>query len=113
MDAATRQRVQREGWRQKRERADREEAATPPEDRSWRAEAACAGQDPADWVFDNEDQKGARVKIAAAKLTCQACPSLLPCLNYALAQRSDTVGVWAGTTARDRQRIRRRRNLGG
>ena len=114
MDAATRQRVQRESWRLKAERVQRAEQATPPEDRSWRAEAACRGQDPERWVLDNEDQKGAQRKIAAAKLVCSTCPVRLPCLTYVLGQPSTAlVGVWAGTTAKDRQRIRRRRNLGG
>lgn len=113
-DAATRKRAQREAWRVKREEAHRVAEAAPPEDRTWREHAACAGQDPAEWVIDNEDQPGARAKIAAAKLTCQTCPVAHFCLVWALTQPATSiVGVFGGTTSRDRQRIRRRRNLGG
>jgi len=110
MDAATRQQVQRDSWRLKAERAQRAEAAAPPVDHSWRGEAACAGQDPEAWVFDNEDNRVARRKVAAAKLVCAACPAAHFCLVYAMGQPSTAlVGVWGGTTARERQRMRRGR----
>lgn len=36
---------------------------------------------------------------------CKACPVISECLDYALAAR--VVGIWGGTSERDRRRLRR------
>lgn len=41
---------------------------------------------------------------AAAKL-CRSCDVLLPCLAYAVA--NEPHGIWAGTSPKQRQRLRR------
>ena len=67
----------------------------------WRGDALCTQTDPE--VFFPE--KGESNK--SAKKVCAACPVAAECLEYALAH-SDLVGVWGGTSAKGRQRIRER-----
>lgn len=53
----------------------------------------------------------AEADIREAKEICQACPLLEPCFDYATdrANRAVTAfGVWAGTTADERDRFRRK-----
>lgn len=45
---------------------------------------------------------------AYAARQCDGCPILQPCLKWALA--NERFGVWAGTTAEERAKIRRRGN---
>lgn len=47
----------------------------------------------------------------AVKAICSACPVTDACLSYALAI-PDLNGIWGGTTAQQRSRIRGRRNRG-
>ena len=61
--------------------------------------ALCAQTDPE--VFFPE--KGGDPRPAVA--LCGTCPVQAPCLEYALAHR-ELAGVWGGTTARSRQRMR-------
>ena len=46
------------------------------------------------------DRRGARDAAAL----CRDCPVLLPCLTYAV--KHEKHGVWAGTTPKDRQKLR-------
>lgn len=69
---------------------------------AWHTEAACAGQDTDDFYPERD---GAMAAIHAARAVCAGCPVAEPCLAWALAH--DEPGIWAGTTANDRQRIRR------
>jgi WhiB family transcriptional regulator, redox-sensing transcriptional regulator len=78
----------------------------------WRQRAACArpGVDP-DLFFPDPGQRG---KVARAKHICARCPVQAPCLTDALATPGllDD-GIRAGTTAKDRSRIRGQRRRAG
>jgi WhiB family redox-sensing transcriptional regulator len=76
----------------------------------WRQRAACArpGVDP-DLFFPDPGQRG---KVAHAKRICARCPVQAPCLADALATQ-DEYGIRAGTTAKDRSRIRGQRRRAG
>jgi WhiB family redox-sensing transcriptional regulator len=70
----------------------------------WKADARCRGVDPALLYPDDEDVAG----VARAKALCAACPVQSQCLEHALLHREKD-GVWGGLTARERQRLIRRR----
>jgi WhiB family redox-sensing transcriptional regulator len=81
------------------QRADRE--------RDWRLDAACAQVDPE--LFFPEP--GQAPQAAAAKQVCAGCAVRGPCLEAAVhgpQARDDHTGIFAGTTARDRTRLRGR-----
>jgi len=67
----------------------------------WHADAACRGIDP-DVFFP---PKG--INVDAARRVCATCPVHDDCLDYAMSDAS-IKGVWAGTTERQRKRLRRR-----
>lgn len=46
------------------------------------------------------------IALRDAKSICGRCPAQTACLTYALADR-DLVGVWGGTTEKDRDKLRR------
>lgn len=66
----------------------------------WMARTACRGEDPAPFFAE----RGTRADVARA--ICATCPVHAACLRYALDD-PDLVGVWGGTTARERREIRR------
>ncbi len=66
---------------------------------SWHAEAACREAAPS--VFFPEPGSSAWL----AKSICARCPVLDQCRTWALAQGYGLVGVWGGTTARERHRV--------
>ena len=68
----------------------------------WRELGACRGLDPE--VFFPETDEDAEV----AKGVCGLCDVRVACLEHALASR-EKVGVWGGTTERERRRIVRQR----
>ncbi len=68
----------------------------------WRELGACRGLDPE--VFFPETDEDAEV----AKDVCALCDVRVACLEHALASR-EKVGVWGGTTERERRRIVRLR----
>lgn len=70
---------------------------------AWHDDAACAGSDA-----NFFPQKGGDVR--PAKAVCAACPVRSACLSWALDQGVRLVGVWGGTTARERRRLRGRRS---
>jgi WhiB family transcriptional regulator, redox-sensing transcriptional regulator len=75
--------------------------------RDWRLDAACAQVDPE--LFFPEP--GQAPQAAAAKQVCAGCAVRGPCLEQALhgpQARDDHSGIFAGTTARDRVRLRGR-----
>ena len=43
---------------------------------------------------------------AKARALCAICPVRQPCLDYALAD-AELAGIWAGTTVRERVKMRR------
>lgn len=71
---------------------------------NWIAQANCRGVDPA--VF----YPGKGESHAAAKAVCDGCAVREQCLEYALGQGGyGDHGIWAGTSERERRRIRRER----
>jgi WhiB family transcriptional regulator, redox-sensing transcriptional regulator len=96
--------------------ATHQQLASPPADtardgeRDWRLDAACRDQDPE--LFFPES--GQVPQAAAAKQVCAGCAVRGPCLEAALhgpQARDDHSGIFAGTTARDRVRLRGRPSM--
>jgi WhiB family redox-sensing transcriptional regulator len=67
---------------------------------TWQARAACRGSGTAAFF----PSPGATLETARA--LCVRCSVREPCLAYAMAD-VDLQGVWGGTSARERRRIRR------
>jgi WhiB family redox-sensing transcriptional regulator len=95
--------------------ASREQLTTPPPapaepadpERDWRQDAACRDADPE--LFFPEP--GQLPQTAKAKEVCAGCAVRGPCLDNALhgpLSRDDRHGIFAGTTARDRRKLRGR-----
>jgi DNA-binding transcriptional MerR regulator len=94
--------------------ATRQQLASPPPpveraegERDWRLDAACAKVDPE--LFFPET--GQVPQAAAAKAVCAGCAVRGPCLEAALhgpQARDDHTGIFAGSTARERVRLRGR-----
>jgi WhiB family redox-sensing transcriptional regulator len=63
---------------------------------------ACASTDPEMW-FTEDDEPGYREKNLLQRI-CASCEVRQECLDYAL--RHSVHGYWAGTTPRERQRMR-------
>ena len=71
----------------------------------WRWLGACRGLDPKLFFPETEEQAD------VAKMICQGCDVRILCPEHALASR-EKVGVWGGTTERERRRlIRQRRRI--
>jgi WhiB family redox-sensing transcriptional regulator len=68
---------------------------------TWQREAACRGR-PSRWWFN---ERGG-LELELARRLCAGCPVRSPCLAYALEVDDNLVGVWAGTTTADRDRMR-------
>jgi WhiB family transcriptional regulator, redox-sensing transcriptional regulator len=79
-------------------------------ERDWRLDAACATVDPELFFPD----PGQAPQAAAAKALCAGCTVRGPCLEAALhgpQARDDHSGIFAGTTASDRVRLRGRASM--
>ncbi len=50
-------------------------------------------------------------RLHTAREICASCPVMTECLAYAVTH-ADVMGTWAGTTARQRQKLRRTRVWG-
>lgn len=74
-------------------------------DRSWRQDAACRGQDPENWVPPLDDEGTVGPVSDLAKTLCATCPVSVQCLTFVLTEPS-TIGLWAGTDKRDRRLLR-------
>jgi WhiB family redox-sensing transcriptional regulator len=86
--------------------------AVPPGngERDWRLEAACREVDPELFFPD----PGQLPQAAQAKAVCAGCGVRGPCLDAALhgpQARDDHTGIFAGTTASDRVRLRGRASM--
>ena len=68
----------------------------------WMADAVCTQVDP-ELFFPG---KAERVKAAAAKAVCAACPVVNDCLQWAL-DTNERYGILGGTTERDRRKLRK------
>lgn len=65
---------------------------------AWMAQGLCAGA--TDLMFDD-------ARVDEAKQVCAACPVRVRCLGFAVELGPACVGVWGGTTGRERSRLRR------
>jgi WhiB family redox-sensing transcriptional regulator len=72
---------------------------------TWQTHAACRGVDP-NLFFPDSGSPGCNDEAAR---TCATCPVQHACLDHAL--RHEWSGYWAGTTKRDRIRLRRERGI--
>ena len=70
----------------------------------WESTPACAGTDTELW-FNEDDEPGYREKNLLQKI-CAGCEVRNQCLDYSL--RHSVMGYWAGTTPRERQRLRKK-----
>lgn len=71
----------------------------------WRRRAACRGVDPELFhPFRGES-------MTEALAICERCPVRTDCLEHALAT-PERVGIWGGTSERQRRVLRRQRRLG-
>jgi hypothetical protein len=80
-------------------------------ERGWRLDAACADMDPELFFPD----PGQAPQAAVAKQVCAGCAVRGLCLEAALhgpQARDDHSGIFAGTTARERVRLRGRASMG-
>lgn len=70
--------------------------------------AACSGQDPNDWMevtrIARDGQQ--RADYDEKRALCCSCPVREECLHEALAN-PELVGMWGGTTADERRKMRR------
>ncbi len=71
---------------------------TPEERWRWMDSGLCAQTDPELFFPD----KGGSTKTS--KGLCRKCPVIDPCLDFAMADEN-TLGVWGGTSTRDRMRM--------
>lgn len=71
-------------------------------DIAWRSLGACRGLDPDIFFPETADEEDLALGI------CAGCAVRVACLEHALARR-EKVGVWGGTTDKDRRRIVRQR----
>ncbi|HXW34110.1 MAG TPA: WhiB family transcriptional regulator [Acidimicrobiales bacterium] len=65
----------------------------------WQSEAACRGEPVSTFIADR------RVPTSKAVQLCASCGVREQCLEFALTDPA-LVGYWAGTSARDRRRLR-------
>ena len=72
---------------------------------AWQQEAACRGLGVAESQAIFFPAPGR--SIGEARAICACCPVREACLDFALT--NGCLGVWAGTTERDRAKIRRSR----
>ena len=71
----------------------------------WREKASCRSVDP-DLFFPIGTTGLALDQIEQAKAVCRACPSMEPCLEFALSTNQES-GVWGATSEEERRKLRR------
>jgi len=72
---------------------------------------ACASPDvDPDFFFVDPHEAGHKQKTEIAKKSCKPCPYAIECLAWAL--KNNEIGVWGGTTERERKALKRNRHLG-
>ena len=72
----------------------------------WRHAALCRDEDP-ELFFPIGTAGPAATQVEAAKLVCQRCPVVEPCLTWALETGQDA-GVWGATSEDERRALGRR-----
>ncbi len=69
---------------------------------AWHAQAACRGRGTADFFPARGES------LEPARAFCDCCTVQVECLGYALeAEDPRLIGIWAGTTDRQRLKLRR------
>lgn len=77
----------------------------------WRDAAACRGLF-VDMFFVNESDElgtGTLPNLGTMRRMCQGCPALEECREHAI--KHEEFGFWAGTTAKERKRIRKQMGI--
>lgn len=69
---------------------------------AWMADGLCAEYDLELWFPERGES------VEPAKQVCARCAVAAECLEYALGQGSALHGIWGGTSAIERRRLRRR-----
>ncbi len=103
---------------QKRKERGKQEAGSPKIPSvvgavDWQAKAACRppkGEKlsrPVQQILDGEDKLPAHVNLVTKRL-CGRCAVRKACLQYALDNRALVGGIWGGTTADERKRLKER-----
>ena len=72
----------------------------------WRHAALCRDEDP-ELFFPIGTTGPAATQVDAAKVVCQRCSVVEPCLTWALDTGQDA-GVWGGTSEDERRALKRR-----
>jgi WhiB family redox-sensing transcriptional regulator len=73
-------------------------------DWAWQVSAACRGLgDELFYGADRERGRSKRRREQAAKAVCAACPTVMPCLLWAMAT-GEPYGVWGGLTPEERHK---------
>lgn len=72
----------------------------------WKERAACRGMETN--IFFPMGRP-AEAADSAAREVCARCPVIRPCLDWALKHETD--GFWAGTSPRDRYKLRKQLNI--
>lgn len=65
---------------------------------AWQRKAACRGK-PVELFFPERGESA-----GPAKAICAGCPVIEPCAQFSIGESH---GIWAGTSGRGRQRMRR------
>jgi WhiB family redox-sensing transcriptional regulator len=69
-----------------------------------REQAACRGHNPDIFFPEDFGTPDHKKKVKLAKSICSYCPVIEKCYNHAL--KHEDYGIWGGTTAAERIRIR-------
>ncbi len=78
---------------------------------TWRDHAGCADTNPEIFFPHAGNPRGrvTNVSKALALAMCAGCGVITPCLDFALATPlNQDFGIWGGTTARQRDKMRRK-----
>jgi WhiB family redox-sensing transcriptional regulator len=67
----------------------------------WKALGNCRGEDPNSFYPENN-----RWAEQERKKICRGCPVFAQCMDHAI--RYDELGIWGGTTDRERRKIKAR-----
>lgn len=69
--------------------------------------ASCAEVDPELFFPERGAVTAGQRGIQSAKSICRTCPYTIECLEWALTHNE--MGIWGGTTERERRRLKRNR----
>ena len=73
--------------------------------RDWDKDAACKGA-PTEMFF--LERGCSKYDSQPARALCESCKARVPCLEYALEAGDQLIrGIWGGTTAQERRKMRR------